>query len=96
MPNEYGEMSTRTRSTLWPARRDASTPAPSATQRSGCTSWRGSSPVCSISRRETRGVRVEPPTSRMESMSLGFLPASCSAFDTLSSVDSTIGRIIAS
>jgi hypothetical protein len=44
----------------------------------------------------TSGVRVEPPTSSTASMSPGFLPESCSALETLSSVDSTRGRISAS
>src|ERR1035438_19373 len=93
-PNEYGDTSTSTRSTSRPAKREASTPAPNATHRSGCTSSRGSSLVRSRSRRDTSGVRVDPPTSRMASRSPGFLPASSSAFDTLSSVDSTRCRII--
>src|ERR1035438_5079606 len=68
-PNEYGDTSTNTRSTSRPAKREASTPAPNATHRSGCTSSRGSSLVRSRSKRDTSGARVEPPTSRMASRS---------------------------
>ena len=50
-PNEYGDTSTRTRRWRDRASRDARTPAPRATHRSGWTSCRGWRPVRSLEQR---------------------------------------------
>mmetsp|Transcript_73575 Transcript_73575/g.195576 ORF Transcript_73575/g.195576 Transcript_73575/m.195576 type:complete len:226 (-) Transcript_73575:157-834(-) len=70
-PKERGVTSSRTMSLTSPARTPACTAAPTATTSSGFTLWLGDlPPQRSLAKVWIEGIRVEPPTSTISSMSL--------------------------
>mmetsp|Transcript_127862 Transcript_127862/g.398208 ORF Transcript_127862/g.398208 Transcript_127862/m.398208 type:complete len:319 (+) Transcript_127862:328-1284(+) len=82
-PKERGETSRSTMSLTSPARTPACTAAPTATTSSGLTLWFGAfPPTRSLARVWMAGMRVEPPTRTISSMSLALSFASFMACST--------------
>mmetsp|Transcript_84043 Transcript_84043/g.216347 ORF Transcript_84043/g.216347 Transcript_84043/m.216347 type:complete len:277 (+) Transcript_84043:806-1636(+) len=82
-PSDRGVTSSSTMSFTSPARTPACTAAPMATTSSGFTLWFGAlPPAISVTSFWTAGMRVEPPTRTISSMSLALSLASLSACST--------------
>ena len=93
-PNVRGVTSKRSTSFTSPFRTPACIAAPEATTSSGLTPLCGSLPVKDFTNSCTDGMRVDPPTKIIWSMSEYFIPASFKALSTGSLVLSTKSDVI--